>query len=301
MKRSVVSSPAALSPSARELLELGSFVVPPTAEQDERMDRALARLIALDRAGAPATKLGHSGSSRARGPLHRAPRAPVWRLSQALSGSSMSKLWLALGALAATAGASFWMGRASLPDGAPSASPTSALEAPVQAPVAVLPQRPAQAADAARTEAAPLPEAPAPSGPSLAAGARATSRDDTGPRAELAAGASRPAPLDEGANEVGVLRAKRTRSPEAPASPMGLSAEIQRLARAEAALRQGRVQQALVDLETPAAHLQEQAAALRAIAECTLGRTSAAPRARDTLLRWPTSAFAPRIREACGL
>jgi hypothetical protein len=289
--------PAALSPEARELLELGSFVAPPTAEQDERMDRALARLIALDRAAAPATRLGPSGAPRARGPSRRAPR-----LSQVLQGSS--KLWLALGALAATAGASFWVGRASVPGSALSSRATSALEMPARAPVSASmlpPQLPVHAVDFARAEGA----APAqlPSEPSRVAGSPPTAPDDTGPLASTAAeltASAPPTPLDEGADGPGTPRAKRASLPEA-APALGLSAEIQRLARAEAALRRGLARQALIELEPPAARLLEQAAALRAIAECTLDRAPGAPRARETLLRWPASAFAPRIREACGL
>jgi len=287
MKRSMVSAPAALSPQARELLELGSFVAPPTAEQDERMDRALARLIALDRAAA--TRLGQSGS----------PRAPKWRLNRALASSSAGKLWLALGALAATAGASFWMGRASLPDDTEPTSTTAALELPaIAAPSDLPPQLPVQAAEAARVEATSA--APAPSEPSLLALEVPTTTSDDAlplarPQTALAIGVQHPP--DPGAAPA--PRAKRTSSTEP--SPLGLSAEIQRLARAEAALRQGRPQQALVELEPPAAHLLEQAAALWAIAECTLDRAPSAPRARETLQRWPASAFAPRIREACGL
>jgi hypothetical protein len=47
-------------------------------------------------------------------------------------------------------------------------------------------------------------------------------------------------------------------------------------------------------------HLLEQAAALRAIAQCELGVAAAATRARDVLERWPASAFQPRIARACG-
>jgi hypothetical protein len=83
---------------------------------------------------------------------------------------------------------------------------------------------------------------------------------------------------------------------------LGLAAEIEQLARVEAALRQSRPAHALVVLEERSVqHLLEQAAALRAIAECDLGSAAAARRARDTLERWPTSAFQSRIANACGL
>jgi hypothetical protein len=93
--------------------------------------------------------------------------------------------------------------------------------------------------------------------------------------------------------------ARRARQLGAPSA--GLAAEIERLARAEAALRQGRSSSALSELELPAAHLVEQAAALRAIANCELGRGAAVLGAGEALRRWPGSAFAPRIRAACGL
>ena len=312
MKRSVVSSPAALSPEARQLLELGSFVAPPTPEQDARMGRALARSIALDRAAAPAARLGPSGSPGARAPLERTPRGPAWRLSSALPRSGLSKLWLTVGALAATAGASFWVGRASVAERTQPASATVVVEMPVQVPVAasremsqqmsgtpramlqeVLQQLPAASVQPAEARADAVSK-----GASLGPSAR--SPDDT-MHTEVGSGVRAPTPLDAGANPSIAPRAKRASSPEVPPSPLGLSAEIARLARAEAALRQGRATQALIELEPPAAHLHEHAAALRAVAECTLDRAHAAPAARETLERWPASAFAPRIREACGL
>jgi len=289
MKRS--ASPVALSPAARELLELGSVVEPPTPEQDERMDRALARLIAIDRTASPSAKrLGQRGAPAARGRRKRAPDAPGWRLRPALLGSGASKLLLALGALAATAGASFWVGRASVPDGVDPANATVPAAVPVRAALEVPAVVGLPMEVPARAPVDPPIQAPEANGAPLAAQALVLNVPvrGEGTNAGMAAGAAR--------------HAKRSSvSTETAPAPLGLGAEIQRLARAEAALRQGRAPQALAELEQPAAHLLEQAAALRAIAECTLDRAPGATRARETLRRWPASAFAPRIREACGL
>jgi hypothetical protein len=46
-------------------------------------------------------------------------------------------------------------------------------------------------------------------------------------------------------------------------------------------------------------HLLEQAAALRAIAECELGVATASRSVRDVIERWPASAFQARIARAC--
>jgi hypothetical protein len=279
MRRSVASSPAALSPAARQLLELGSVVEPPTAEQDERMDRALARLIALNRAGA-STRLG---GSRQRGALlERAPGTPTGRLPL-LSGSAMTRLLLALGALAATAGASFWVGRASVPE-EPERPSATAAEAPLQV-----------ASEASPAVATSVQQPPRLDEATNAGGGQ-LARSTSVPIEAAALRAPRSIPPRAVPPRAGPARALAPQT-----APLGLNTEIQRLARAEAALRRGRAQRALVELEPPATHLREQAAALRAIAECTLDREPAAARARETLLLWPTSAFAPRIREACGL
>jgi hypothetical protein len=85
-------------------------------------------------------------------------------------------------------------------------------------------------------------------------------------------------------------------------SAADLGAEIEQLARAEAALRQGRASAALAQLERRAVqHLVEQASALEAIARCELGAESGRDRARTVLQRWPASAFVARVRDACGL
>src|SRR5690349_1542242 len=131
-----------LSADARRLLELGSNVEPPTAEQNERMDRALASLF---RAGRPAptpaasSPLGRAqqrstsphgrrgnGSKHAPGNGHLQEHEPSGvrlriaarttpRSFDPTLGLRDAKLWLTLGALAATASASFWLGRLSTP------------------------------------------------------------------------------------------------------------------------------------------------------------------------------------------
>jgi hypothetical protein len=271
MKPSRALSPAALSPAARALLELGSVVAPPSAEQHARMDRSFARLIALERAAPPA-----------------------WRLGSALPSLSAGRLLLAVGALAATAGASFWVGRASLPEG------THRVGATAAAVTASTPAPPATANTPAPPAAA---EAPPPAAAAMNAAQSEPARPDEARAKPRDAAPPPAAALDAAISRV--RHAKRAPLPEsAPrvaAPQLGLSAEIQRLARAEAALRQGRPEQALVELAPPAAHLLEQATALRAIAECTIDREANVSHARETLARWPSSAFSPRIREACGL
>jgi hypothetical protein len=324
---------APLSADARRLLELGSHVEPPTAEQNERMDRALAALFRTPRPG-PATgsPLGAAEQPSA-GPLHEAaggmgkpagngelsgirlraaPRARS-RFFEPLHGLGDGKLWLTLGALAATASASFWLGRLSTP-----AEEGGAIEAQTSASVALL-----ASSESDRTEsmaaigasALGLLEAVAPS-------ARPTSTSPTSasptfaPRPLAAAGqlAAVPAAVSDesAAPPGGGVHTPQHASP-ARAKPglrrdgarslrsAGLAAEIEQLARAEAALRQGRAEHALVVLEQRSVqHLLEQAAALRAIAQCELGVASAPGSARHVLERWPASAFQPRIMRACG-
>lgn len=284
-----------LSSAARELLELGSQVEPPSTEQCERMDRALAPLFALDRvAPPPAASLSQGTALGARG-LHGRASGPAWGPLAAVLGSGAGKLALGLGALAATAGASFWVGRVSAPVGAEHAPGGAALAAlPIAQ--AFAPAVPAAApGDRALLDAralerradAPLADAPLADVPTGGAKHAATS---AAPPEAVRVGASRAKSL---------LARPSTLAARAPS--VGLAAEIERLARAEAALRQGRAQPALAELEQPAVHLVEQAAALRAIAECTLDRAAGAASAREVLQRWPASAFAPRVSAACGL
>jgi hypothetical protein len=289
---------APLSPDARRLLELGSKVEPPTAEQSDRLDRALAPLFRAGRVGAASS----SGSSLAverdattgdphsfarqsavaeRSAIHRRPSLrPAPRPVESLLGLARGKPWFAFGALAITASASFWLGRVSSPaEDARRLDPAVVASVLATPTLSTLPRPPSAALASAAPVAASA--SPAPSGEASPA-----------PTAALGAPAIH-ASLD----------LERRRVPAArPRESSGLAAEIEQLARVEAALRQGRAEQALILLERRTVHqLLEQAAALRAIASCELGVAAAARAARDVLERWPASAFQPRIANSCGL
>lgn len=289
---------APLSPAARELLELGSHVEPPSPEQQQRMDRALALLVAVDRAAPPSLparlQRGPFGSGARRdGAGHSLASTRPWLASAvaARAASGAARLvplralpgWLALGAVAAAASVSFWMGRVSAPLEQP--APRSALEAP--APLAALEQPAPVLALALPALELPALELPPTEAVVLAASASPS-------RGEANAGATSlvPARLDPPAPAA-------RRRPERIALD-GLAAEVARLARAEAALRKGHARNAWLELEAPAAHLVEQTTALRAVAECELGERTGAANGRELLRRWPGSAFLPRVRAACG-
>jgi len=282
---------APLSPAARELLELGSQVEPPSPEQQQRMDRALALLVAVDRSAPPSLP-----ARLQRGPIGSGARrdgAGHWLASRlrpslasavaARAASGAAQLGLALGALAAAASVSFWMGRVSAPLEQP--APRSALEAP--APLAALEQPAPRLALEMPALEMPALELPPPEAVVLAASASPA-------RGEANAGAASlvPARLEASAPAA-------RRRPERLARD-GLAAEVSRLARAEAALRQGHAREAWLELEAPATYLVEQTTALRAVAECALGERTGAANGRELLRRWPGSAFLPRVRAACG-
>jgi hypothetical protein len=321
-----------LSADARRLLELGSHVEPPTAEQNERMERALAPLFRTGRpapfslegagdptrASAPAARSPLGGAEQRSANLHRragnessngspqehersgvrlrtAPRAlPAWL--EPLQGLRDAKIWLTIGALAATASASFWLGRLSTP-----AELASVEVASVELVSAGL----APALDARRAETVVAP--PAEPAPALSSASSTASLLDASEHAESSQAASSQAPFtrapsvpDAAAAAGAVLHTSLPRGGTRAHRSLGLAAEIEQLARAEAALRQGRAGHALVVLgQRSVRHLQEQAAALRAIAECELGVATAAGSAREVLERWPTSAFQARISRAC--
>jgi hypothetical protein len=257
--------------------------------------------------------------------LRTAPGAAT-RLLEPLQGLKDAKMWLTLGALAATASASFWLGRLSTPaELAPVGLAAAELavaelavaehESPLDARNAasrVAPAPGAAPAIASASWAASLLDSPngavsslAPSAQEATGSARAavpatlphtmlsdTTLPDKTPPDTLFPSNPRPSePLPS--NEPSLRRGTRARS-------VGLAAEIEQLARAEAALRQGRPEHALRVLEQRSVrHLLEQAAALRAIAECELGVATASRSVRDVLERWPDSAFQARIARAC--
>jgi hypothetical protein len=308
-----------LSADARRLLELGSHVDPPTAEQDERMGRALAPLFRTGRIGPTSTAGSPLGveqrSVSPGGPSHvttreheqsgirlrTAPR-PATRWLEPLQGLKDAKMWLTLGALAATASASFWLGRLSTPaELAPAGlAPTMLAAAELAAAEQESPLASASWAASLLDSSDGAVSSRAPSVPEAASSARAivaTTLPDTMPADAMPADAmladpllpSKPLP----SNEPSLRRGTRARS-------LGLDAEIEQLARVEAALRQGRAERALRLLEQRSVqHLLEQAAALRAIAECELGVATASRSVRDVLERWPASAFQARIARAC--
>ena len=243
-----------LSAAAREMLEAGSRVEAPSAEQSERMARTLAAVFegaggALPGAPVPGPR-GSAGPSRL-----------------LLGGSG--KLLLAVGAIAASNGTSFWIGRVS--SRAEQAAPHAAA-----VPALVAPPLPAV-----------LPAPPAPSEP------KAT----LPPRADTEAVASSAAPTPARAHRAPIPRAT------------GLRADIQRLSLADAQLRAGRASEARRLLAPPVAReLQEQAAALRAVAGCELTASKAADAAdgdaaerdaRAMLERFPDSPYEARVRSAC--
>lgn len=250
-----------LSTAARELLEEGSRVAPPSAEQSERMARTLAPLFESAGSALPGTAVS-------------APRGSGGTSRLLLGGSG--KLLLAVGALAASHGASFWLGRVSsrVEQSAPQA--VAGLAASVA---------PALAAPPPVTVLAPL--APPPAAP-LAT---------TPPPAALPSAAPSSAALPS-----------RAHPPVNPGAT-GLRADIQRLSRADAELRGGRPSDALRLLATPVVReLREQAAALRAVAGCMLAASRAAGAAdlasaqgdaRAMLERFPDSPYEARVRSAC--
>ncbi|HTV20402.1 MAG TPA: hypothetical protein VMG12_17080 [Polyangiaceae bacterium] len=310
-----------LSPDARRLLELGSHVEPPTTEQNDRMDRALATLFRAGRApaGGAGSALGsvEPGSIPEKSAIHRRPLPPPSRRSlESLFGLNASKLWLALGALAATASASFWLGRVSTPSievrdeatvvesvsasaVSSTAGPSSAVSPSSRLAVPMLP------APSLRATLVP-PPSPEMTPHTLATGAdvlpaSAAQRAEGRPSPQANAPAIYASAPTHDAIAVHKPRARASERPKAR-DPLGLAAELEQLAGAEAALRQGRAERALLLLEQRSVHhLLEQAAALRAIAECDLGTVSGADGARSVLARWPGSAFQTRITRACGL
>lgn len=233
-----MNGPVPLSATSRSLLELGSEVRLPSSEQAERMRRALEPLFA---------------EQPLAGSLPAAER-PAPSAATARTWAARSKLLYTLGALAATASASFWLGRVSRE--APQDPPASSLVAADQ--------------PRALAEAHPAPE--------------------------LLAIAPMPMPAP--------LRTAARQAPGAGGKPSRgrLAAEIAQLTKVEAALRQGRADAALRHLDARAIHeLIEQSAALRAIAECSLGRRHAEQKARALLAHWRESAYQARVRDACGL
>jgi hypothetical protein len=242
-----------LSASARELLEAGSRVEPPSAEQSERMARTLAPLFQNAGSALPGTSVP-------------APRGPFGSSRLLLGGSA--KLLLAVGALAASNGVSFWLGRVSSPVEPAAAPAAAAAQAASEPPLAASSSTVAQPSE---PKAVPAPPAGAPSLPA-----------SPPPPAPRASGAPRAA---------------------------GLRADIQRLARADAELREGKPSDAQRLLARPVVReLREQAAALRAVAGCMLAASSAAGEAkaaaaqreaRATLERFPESPYQARIRSAC--
>jgi hypothetical protein len=287
--------PEPLSPAARRLLELGSVVEPPTSEQNARMDRALAPLLGPGRtsgiadASAPARaeRLRLSGG-RLGAELAAGPGAKLRLLQRSLQqrlATGGAQVALALGTLGATAGASFWLGRASTPDVEQMAASVSA---PAFAPPVLL--------EDASEPAPSRPPAPVPD-----ATEAAPPRPAPPPEAVVVPSATEPAATPASARVVarqsnGHIQRDRT------SSRASLAVEIERMGRVEAALRQGQPARALEYLERREIQiLVEQAAALRAVASCQSGAESSARAAQETLRRWPSSPFGARIREACGL
>jgi hypothetical protein len=262
-----------LSAAAREMLEAGSRVEPPSAEQSERMARTLAPLF--ESVGGPLP-----------GAAVQAPRGSMAPSRLLLGGSG--KLLLAIGAIAASNGASFWFGRVSsrVEQVAPQAA---------AAPAPVAPPLPA-ALPAALAAAGLAPAGLAPAG--LAPAALAPSEQE----------AALPPPA--GAKSVASSTTPTAPRAHSPAIPRGagLRADIQRLSRADAQLREGKPSDALRLLGAPVVReLREQATALRAVAGCTLAASKAseagvAAAERDAqamLERFPDSPYEARVRSAC--
>ncbi len=246
-----------LSSAARAMLEVGGRVEPPSAEQSARMARTLAPLF-------------ESAGDAQSGSAPQAPRGPASASRLLLGGSG--KLLLAVGALAASNGASFWFGRLS------THVEPAALQVALAAPVVAAPMLPAA------LPAVPLPREPAAPPPASTAPETArTLPPARSPRLTIA-----------------------RRAPPPPRAD-GLSADIQRLSRADARLREGKASEALRLLAPPVVReLREQAAALRAVAGCqeaasraARGGIAAAERdARAMLERFPESPYEARVRSA---
>jgi hypothetical protein len=287
--------PEPLSPAARRLLELGTVVEPATAEQNARMERALAPVFGRTNALADATEPSRAERIRWTGgglgaELAAGPRATLRVLQRSLQhrlAAGGTQVALALGALTATAGASFWLGRASTPvveQGDANLSrpaPPVLLEVAPAERASLPPPEPAHDVTEITASSPPPSEKVAP--------VAATDRvpEDAAARAPLGAAA-------------GKSNARHRR--DATNSRATLAMEIERMGRVEAALRGGQPARALEELERRRPEiLVEQAAALRAVARCQSGVEGAALVAQEALRRWPSSPFRARIREACGL
>jgi hypothetical protein len=302
-----------LSPAARRLLELGSIVDPPSVEQCERMDRALAPLFGAGRSAPLGDSPPRSAAERSVAGTEALLGRPRHKLGVSDKLGSMSrsvqdrlalgstKLVLAVGALAATAGASFWLGRAWTPPAEPSAMTASVgpaeTDALARSRVLTTSELPA-VSHAAVSHAAVSHAAVSRAAVSHAAVSRAamspTSATQKTPAADDAPPLASSPPAD--------ARRQGDGAPGKPRPSSGLAEEIERMARVEAALRQGRPARALEYLgQGKAEHLVEQAEALRAVAGCQSGMKSAALDAHEVLQRWPASAFQSRIRDACGI
>jgi hypothetical protein len=312
-----------LSPAARRLLELGSIVDPPSVEQCERMDRALAPLFGAGRSAPLGDSPPRSAAERSVAGTEALLGRPRHKLgvSDKLGIMSRSvqdrlalgstKLVLAVGALAATAGASFWLGRAWTPPAEPSAMTASVgpaeTDALARSRVLTTSELPA-VSHAAVSHAAVSHAAVSHAAVSHAAVSRAAVSHAAVSRAAMSpASATQKTPAADDAPPLASsppadARRQGDGAPGKPRPSSGLAAEIERMARVEAALRQGRPARALEYLgQGKAEHLVEQAEALRAVAGCQSGMKSAALGAHEVLQRWPASAFQSRIRDACGL
>jgi hypothetical protein len=291
--------PEPLSPAARRLLELGSVVELPTAEQCERMDRALAPLFGAGRtaplADSPRRASGERFVARDEPIFPRAELRVMQRSLQRRLALGGTKLALAFGALAATAGASFWLGRVWTPSPEPGAT-VGTFQPPD--PVS-LSRSHAVAADigAFRARAPDTPGRPA-----LGAGSQIVVDGAIDTQVAGTEGASQAGEASESSARAAAPSGRRRDGLAKVHPATGLAAEIERMARVEAALRQGMPARALEYLEQGRTeHLVEQAAALRAVARCEGGFDSSALAAADVLRRWPASPFESRIRDACGL
>lgn len=289
-----MKEPMPLSPAARQLLEAGIRSNAPSPEESERMHGALAPYFR-----APPLEPAAGG-----GPLS----GPLWGARQVL-GVSAGKLALAVGALAVTASAAFWAGRLTVAGADPGEDAASTtLTAPLAAPGPAVASRADLGGRAAVT---PLDR----ERPSAIA-------SDEGPRDDLerVGAQQRPALATVPAAVARVTKSAPERRPgvavpagrsldERPPSDT-LGAEVAQLGRVEAALRRGRPAEALAALQgLEIRQLAEQATALRAIARCEAEGRAGAPQVgagsesaelRALLERWPHSAFAARVRRACG-
>jgi hypothetical protein len=177
--------------------------------------------------------------------------------------------------------------------------------APLQ-PVAAIEAPEVVAVEARATPAHPLPQLEPPPVP-LAKTAALTSGEPAsdGSRASRAADSSAPVERAPAQHRVSSRVARRGASPASAAPPLSFAEVLERVQRANAALREGRAPLALIVLEElergGGEMLREERDATRALALCAIGDVAGARRVAAALVSRATSSiYAPRLAASCA-